>query len=171
MFYENRPKIELEKTPLDYFIEYSTFGLVVFSAVYAVISYGSLPDQIPMHFSASGEVNSYGSKDSIWALNIIAIATVIGMYYINRLPHIFNYPQKITEDNAKRNYTEATKMLRYLNFGISLLFAVIGYEIISIGLDSSKNLSTISSYVIISLVIIMTVFPILYVIKNLAKKK
>ena len=171
MFDNNRPKLKLEKTTLDYIIEYSTFGLLACSLVYTIYYYGSLPEKIPMHFNASGEVNSYGSKNSIWALYGIAITTVIGMYFLNKSPHIFNYPQKITKDNAQKSYTDATKMLRYLNFGIALLFSTIGYEIVSIALNSSNSFTTYSNYIIIVIIATMTLFPIFYVIKNLGKKK
>ena len=105
MFYENRPKIKLEKSALDHAIEYTTFGLIIFSFVYTIIYYGNLPADIPMHFNHKGEVDSYGAKATIWILNFIALATVAGMHYLNRLPHIFNYPQKITEDNAKKHFS------------------------------------------------------------------
>jgi len=171
MFYEDRPKLKLEKSTLDYIIEYSTFGLLACSLFYTIYYYGSLPDKVPMHFNASGEVNRYGSKASIWALYIIGIGTVMGMYYLNKFPHIFNYPKKITEDNAEKYYTDSTKMLRYLNLGVALLFAVIGFEIVNIALSSSKSFTSISGYIMIAIIVAMTLVPIVYLIKNLGKKK
>jgi uncharacterized membrane protein len=170
MFLENRPKPKLEKSNFDYLIEYATFSLIAISFGYAIYFYGSLPEQVPMHFNASGEVDRYGSKASIWALYLIGFGTVIGMFYLNKFPHIFNYPKKITEDNAKKYYSDATRMLRYLNFGIAILFATIGYEIVNIALDSSKGFTAMSHYILITIIVTMIIFPMVYVIKNLDKK-
>jgi len=171
MFYEDRPKLKLEKTTTEYLMEYTTFGLLAFSFVYAFYNYSSLPEEIPMHFNYSGEVTRYGNKDSIWALLIIGAATVALMYYLNKSPHIFNYAKKITLENAKEYYTGATKIMRYLNLGIALLFSLISYEIITVALDGTKRFSVISNYIIIAIVVTMALFPLVYLIKSSGKKK
>lgn len=171
MFFDDRPKLKLEKSQIDLYLEYLTIGLMISSIVYAVIYYGSLPEKIPMHFNLSGKVTRYGGKESIWALNIIGLLTIYGGFYLNRFPHIFNYPQKITPENAKKFYTDATRMIRYLNLCLAILFSVINFEIINIALDSSKKFTTIANYIILFLVIGMTVFPLIYVFKNLGKRK
>ena len=170
MFFQERPKVALEKSALDYAIEYTTIGLVLFSLVYTIIYYGSLPSDIPMHFDHKGEMDSYGSKGSIWILNILSIVTVGGLYYLNRFPHIFNYPQKITEENAKKHYQEVTLMMRLLNLGVALLFSILCFEIINIAIGSSLAFHSASNYNILGIIVAMTVFPLLYVIKNLRSK-
>lgn len=42
--------------------------LWLLSLGYALINYGKLPDQLPVQFSITGEVNRYGSKGSAIAL-------------------------------------------------------------------------------------------------------
>ena len=170
MFDENRPKIDLKKTALDHYIEYTTFGLIIFSIGYAFYHYSNLPESIPMHFSYSGNVNSYGSKDSIWALNIIGAASVFGLYYLNKFPHIFNYPKKITLENAEKYYTDATRMIRYLNLGMAIIFTIICYEVIKIALDPTVRFSKFAHYTVMIIVVSMTLFPFVYIFKNLKKK-
>ena len=170
MFDENRPKINLEKSDLDRYIEYITIGLIAFCIGYTLFHYGKLPERIPMHFSYSGKVNSYGAKDSIWALNFIAAITVFGIFYLNKFPHVFNYPKKITPENARKYYTDATRMMRFINLGIAIIFAVICYQIINIALDASKNLGILANYIVILIVIYITFFPLIYLFKHLKKK-
>ena len=171
MFDDNRPKLKIDKSQTDLYVEYLTWGLIIVSIVYAIIKYTSLPEEIPMHFNFSGKVTRYGAKDSIWALNIIGLLTVYGLFYLNKFPHIFNYPKKITLENAKKFYTDATRMLRYLNLCIAVLFSVISFEIINVAIDSAKKFNPIANYIIIGLVVSMTVFPLVYVFKNVLKKK
>lgn len=171
MFYEDRPRLNLVKSQTDLFLEYLTWGLIFCSLIYTIIYYSRLPENIPMHFNYSGKVTRYGGKDSIWALNIIGYLVVYGGYYLNKFPHIFNYPQKITRENAEKFYSDATKMIRYLNLCIAFLFSIISFEIINIAMDSSKKINPAFNYIIIVIIIGMTVFPIVYIFKNLDTNK
>lgn len=36
-----------------------------------------------------------------------------GMSLVNRAPHIFNYPVRITSENALIQYTNAPRLIRY----------------------------------------------------------
>jgi hypothetical protein len=47
------------------------------------------------------------------------------MTILNRFPHVFNYPKKITNQNAERQYTIATRLIRYLKFIVVLGFSII----------------------------------------------
>ncbi|HNU59741.1 MAG TPA: hypothetical protein PKI08_07305, partial [Aquaticitalea sp.] len=52
----------------------------------------------------------------------------IGMTILNKYPHIFNYPTRINKDNALRQYTIATRMVRYLKFSVVLIFGLLAVE-------------------------------------------
>jgi len=49
---------------------------------------------------------------------------------LNRYPHIFNYPQSITEANAKAMYTSATTLLRIIKLIIVVFTMLIMIEMI-----------------------------------------
>ncbi|WP_338730848.1 DUF1648 domain-containing protein [Mangrovimonas cancribranchiae] len=169
MFFDDRPKIKLTKTKLDIFLEYLAFGLLVVSTIYAIYHYGNLPEKIPMHFNHKGEVNRYDNKDSIWVINLIGFAVVYFMYYLTKFPHTFNYPQKITPENAEKFYSDAVKMMRYTNAAMGLLFALITFEIVQIALNNSLAMLPVVTGVIITIVVAITVVPIIYLIKNFKK--
>lgn len=171
MFYTDRPKIKVEKNSFDYIIEYSSFAIVILSVIYTIFHFKNLPDLIPMHFNFSGEVNRYDNKNSIIALHFFEIITVYGIYYLNRFPQVFNYPQKITEENAAKNYKAATRMMRYMNFFIALLFGTISIEIINISLAKSTLLNPISNYLFILALTGVLVVPVLGLIDMYRKTK
>ncbi|MGB5507291.1 MAG: hypothetical protein WBM95_00145, partial [Robiginitalea sp.] len=81
-------------------------------------------------------------KGIIWTLPIIGFTMFIGLYWLNKYPHIFNYPQKVTKENAKRLYTTGTRMIRTLNALITCLFAYITYSTIQVALGNQSGLGT-----------------------------
>ncbi|TYB79683.1 DUF1648 domain-containing protein [Bizionia myxarmorum] len=171
MFYQDRPKITLDKSTFDNFLDVFAFGLLIVTIIYTVLNYSALPDQIPMHFNYSGDITRFDDKDMIWLFPILGIATVSGIFYLNKFPHVFNYPQKITPENAKEFYSDATRMLRFINVSISLLFSIILFEIVQVSLNNAKIISQAANYIIMSIVILMTIGPLIYAFLNLKKKK
>ena len=171
MFYENRPRITLEKSTLDVFLDVFSFGILLLALLYIILNYSQLPEQVPMHFNHSGKVTRYGDKSSIWFLNLIGFATVYGLFYLNKFPHIFNYAQKITTQNAQKLYVEATRLIRFLNVCIAFLFAIISFEIVQVSLHKTDSISNFSNYLLMGIVILMTIGPIIYVVVSLIKKK
>ena len=55
----------------------------------------------------------------------------IGIYILNKYPHLHNYTVKITEENALKNYRFSTRILRVVNFSNLLLLAYILKTMIS----------------------------------------
>lgn len=71
--------------------------LGLLSLGYALINYGKLPDQLPLQFGITGEVNRYGSKGSAIALlAFMGLAFPIGMQFIRNID-----PKKRITRNSK----------------------------------------------------------------------
>lgn len=87
--------------------------------------YPSLPETIPTHFNAKGDADGFGRKATILMLPAVATVLFAGMTILNRYPHVFNYPVKITEANALQQYSIATGMIRWLKLVIMLVFTLI----------------------------------------------
>lgn len=69
-----------------------------------------------------------------------ANAGVIGMTIVNRFPHLFNYPVKITKENAFRQYANASRMMRYLKFISVVILGVISFKTIPNAAGTSDEL-------------------------------
>lgn len=122
---EKRPVIKLVPSGLDRLMEIS--GMVVFAAMWilTIYVYIKLPAVIPVHFNANGEPDNYGNKLTLLILPVIGSIIYFGIGKLNQYPHIFNYLTPITEENAERQYTLATRMMRYLKLIILLIFFFI----------------------------------------------
>lgn len=140
MLYPERPKIQLEKRPQDWVIEMATFvGLLLLIGL-PILHYSSLPDTIPIHFNAKGVADGYGSKGTLLMLPILGTVMFIGLYALNRVPHIFNYPVEITEENAEKQYRNGTSLMRWLNMVITLSFAFMEWRVIDSSMQGQGDL-------------------------------
>lgn len=67
----------------------------------------------------------------VLGLPFISLIIFIVLYNVNRSPHIFNYPVKITEENALEMNSYATRLIRVINLVIVIFFFYINFQIIS----------------------------------------
>jgi len=79
---------------------------------------------------------------------------------LNKYPHVFNYLKKITPENALEQYTNATRMIRFLNLSTTL---VIGIVVLMIVTDSSKETVEPGGGIMLVILISAIIFlPLLY---------
>jgi uncharacterized membrane protein len=132
-----RPKIRIGFTIFDLVIEIA--GLVVVLAMWIVLAaaYSGLPDLVPIHFNGLGQVDNFGGKSNIFILPAIATVMFAGMTILSRFPRVFNYPVKITENNASFQYRNMARMVRCLNLVIVLFF---GYIVFHTVLNTGENI-------------------------------
>lgn len=130
-----KPTIKIPLTTTDKIVE--VFGLLVWLAFwfFNLFHYHQLPDSIPTHFGGGGIPDAYGPKWSIIMLPLIGSFIYVFLTIVVRFPHKMNYMVTITEDNAEKQYTSMTKMLRMLKVMLLLVFFVIDYKTIQIALD------------------------------------
>jgi uncharacterized membrane protein len=115
---------------MDQVFELLGWGVLLALWVWTGTSYSNLPDTIPTHFNAAGEADGFGRKASIVSLPVVASLLYIGLTLLNRVPHSFNFPTPVTQDNAQPQYTNATRMIRFLKLILVLVFAGISYQTI-----------------------------------------
>ncbi len=126
---EERPKIKIKWDRYDAILEIAVILLLLTSCFLVAYNYKRLPDQIPTHFNFKGEIDSFGSKKSIWGLLLIETILYLVITILNQYPHVFNYPTTITQENAENQYKKATKLLRVLKL---ILVIVFGYLVLKV---------------------------------------
>jgi uncharacterized membrane protein len=112
----DRPKIKLKLTITDIVIEIFGWISVLLIWILTISNYNALPDVIPTHYNLSGNVDRIDEKSNILILPIIATILFAGLSILNKFPHIFNYSIKITSENALKQYSISTRIIRYLKF-------------------------------------------------------
>jgi hypothetical protein len=111
-------------------------------AIYGVIS---LPYVIPTHVGPSGGIDSYGNK---WVLITLLTGFNIALYafitFINRYPHVFNYPIMITAENALGIYRISQRMMLWLKIIFSWqLTVMLGWFVLVLSYHPERSSYTI----------------------------
>ncbi len=161
---QERPKIKLKLTATDKILEILGWSSILTIWVLTITSYPNLPDIIPIHYNGAGQADGFGGKGNILALPIIATILFVGLTFLNRFPHIFNYPTTITAENALNQYKNATRLLRYLKLIISVIFGILVFQTIRNATGESTGLGVWFLPLTLGLIFIPLV---LYVIKSL----
>jgi uncharacterized membrane protein len=157
---EKRPKIKIKRTPADNVFEVAGWLFMVTVWVYTITTYANLPATIPTHYNGAGQADDFGDKITIFILPIITTVIFVGLTMLNKFPYIFNYPTTITPSNALRQYTFATRMIRYLKFIIVLVLGLISFNTIQNANSNTKGLGIWFLPCIMGLIFI----PLLYFI-------
>lgn len=97
--------------------------------------YAQLPDIIPTHFNASGEVDGYGSKWLIITLPAVGTLMYFGLTLAAKYPHKMNYAVTITEANAEKQYSIVTEMFRVMKIALVFVFFILTYQTVQIASD------------------------------------
>lgn len=129
---EQRPKLKQKKQLIDTVIDGIGLITLLFSWGYLLWHFKALPDIIPTHFDHRGSVDGTGSKFTLFLLPVLGTLIFFGLGVLTNVPHVLNYTVKITAENAREQYSRASRMLRYLKTVIQFIFAFIVYRTVTI---------------------------------------
>ncbi len=164
----NRPKkIKIKLTKLDKIVEIAGWAIIIAIWLLLWLHYFDLPEEIPTHYNIHGKADAYGAKYNLFFLPIIATILFVSITILNRYPHIFNYPTPITKENALRQYTLATRLIRGTKLLTSILFLIIMLNTTNISQVSAGRLNL---WMIFAVIFLIFIFLIIYVIKSIQKK-
>lgn len=122
---------------------------------------------MPVHYDLSGEIDRISGKENIFALPIVATILFLGLTILNRFPHHFNYLSKITEENAYRQYSIATKMIRFLKLIVVIVFGLIVWKTIQNVQGTAEGLGMWFLPIIIAPIVIPMIF---FIVKSFKVK-
>ncbi len=163
---EERPVIKLEWTFIDRILEITGWVAMVGIWILTIVNYPGLPDTIPTHFNALGQVDGYGGKGTLLILPLIVTLVVVGLTILNRFPAIFNFPVKITHENAQKQYTNATRFIRYLKLVIALIFGFIAFNAVQNAQGKAEGLGIWVLPLMLGLIFIPLIIYIGWSFKN-----
>lgn len=161
----SRPRLKIEPTSTDKTLETITWVLLVLFWAFTIYTYTAMPDTVPTHFNAAGEVDKTGSKSSVWILPVIATLTVLLLKLLSRYPHYFNYPITITEQNAAFQYTNALRLFRVLNLTIVIAF----FSIAAMTFAVSQGWVNRAGLAFVLLLLLLPLVPVVYFVMRMVK--
>jgi len=161
-----RQKVEIEKNLLDRMVEALVIVAIIFQWIYVSMHFGSLPDVIPVHFDARGDADGFGKKAMIWMLPAISTLLCTGLLALTRIPHLLNYPAKITEENAGKQYKLAGQLLRYMALSLVTVFLLILLTSIQMAEAGTGKEKAWLFPVILAIIFVPTIYFIIQMVKN-----
>ena len=114
--------------------------LVLALVIMTFIYWRKAPDIIPTHYNFKGEIDAYGSKNTVFILLPIVLITYIGIAVLSKFPQVYNYPIEINPRNKEKQYLMASTFIRVLNVETIAIFFYIQMSIVG-AMSNDKGLS------------------------------
>lgn len=156
--YGARPKIKILKTKSELVWDIIGYTIFVGSITLLIFNWNTLPDKVPAHFNAVGEVDRWGSKMELFILPVLGIFFAGLMQLVEKFPETHNYPERFNEENAKEFYLTSRKTMNQLKNMCLIFFALISFESVTI----AQGWETRLGKWIIPIIIVGTAIPIVY---------
>ena len=138
-----------ESTSIQKIMEIMSALLLCLFISYISLSWFYMPDMIPGHYNAFGEIDRWGSKVEILFLPAITLFVYLILTLISHYPSAWNVPRIRNEENAAAVYNCLKTLLVLLKLEIIILFFFFSFFSVS-----GKNLP--ASYLPILLLVIFS---------------
>lgn len=99
--------------------------MLVGTIICLIIAWDDIPDEIPIHFNASGEIDRMGDKVEIIMMPIFSWILFGTLFFVEMIPGAWNTGVKVTPENSERVYNIIKRMLVTIKFVLVLSFTVI----------------------------------------------
>jgi len=130
-----RPKIKIPKTKGEWIWDLIGYSFYIGSIMLLVIVWSKMPQEVPAHYNALGEVDRWGSKWELIILPMIGAFIAMMMQVFEKYPEWHNYPKRFNESNAAQFYLHSRKLINQLKNICLMTFALILFESVSIALE------------------------------------
>ena len=126
-----------------------TFGLASYSFFLIKTNISRLPARIPTHFNAAGEVEGWGSPESLWVLLVVQVLTcglLLAVPFLARhfpgTVHVgFRSLSDFTPAQRERMLPILTDMMMYMSVLVGFLFSILLREMIRASSSPHPRLS------------------------------
>jgi Protein of unknown function (DUF1648) len=112
---------------------------VVISAVHLSQVWERLPARIPRHFGWDGTVDGWGDRGALWVLPALGLALVIGLSLLERVPHLYNYPVKLTESTRGAAYVLGRQFVCGVKAIMAVTFSYLTFAVTEVALGASSG--------------------------------
>ncbi len=117
--------IKIERNALDILETIISLLCLVGVVVYLILSWNTIPDKIPAHYNAAGEIDRWGSKSELIVLPIISWLIFGLITLVERYPGIWNTGVRITPENRDAVYRLLKNLIAVIKIFVLLMFGSI----------------------------------------------
>lgn len=113
--------MKIERTPYDLWANILCIAMLAVLFLGLALAWENIPDRIPLHYNAAGEIDRLGNKDRIWTLPVVAGFLYLIITLVERFPAVWNTGVRVTEENKARVY----RILKDLLNTVKLVLVVV----------------------------------------------
>ncbi|WP_196297026.1 DUF1648 domain-containing protein [Methanosarcina barkeri] len=128
---EENLTMKLKYTKLQLALEIIGLLLLVGMVTFIYIQWDQIPQQVPMHYNALGEIDSWGSKYQTLILPAISILLYSFMTVVSFFPQIWNVPVQITDKNKEAVYLSTKNLIIFLKVEMLTIFFYLNYHTVT----------------------------------------
>ncbi|BDH62022.1 hypothetical protein MTP04_21520 [Lysinibacillus sp. PLM2] len=140
MKFPYRPVIKIPKTRMEKILDLIGGTFFLLSLVFILYSWVDIPDRIPGHFNALGEVDRWGSKYEIIILPIMGMFLFFLLSLFEKAPHMHNYPKRLNENNVEQFYINSRQTLNIVKNICLIIFATLIVQIVRVSKGDIQSL-------------------------------
>lgn len=118
-------KIRMSK--LQFGLEACSLAVLFGMAALLLSCWPNLPEQVPAHFNAAGEIDRWGGKQELLLLPAAGVMLWLLLTAVGLFPKAWNLPVEVTEQNRKKAYRRIRTLLTTLKLEVMVLFFAIEY--------------------------------------------
>lgn len=104
--------------------------LIASNIAFVLYHLPQLPETIPTHFGANGQIDGWGSKYTILIPAGIQLLVNLLLEFLSRHPEMHNYMTKVTDGNREKLYAASSGLLVKMNVSVGIIFMTISYSIV-----------------------------------------
>lgn len=94
-------------------------------AIFLGLTWQDIPDQVPGHYNAQGEIDRWTGKGELLITPIVGWLLFIGVTVIELFPKLWNTGVTVTEENWPRVYRVIKNMMGTMKLQLSAIFVYI----------------------------------------------
>jgi uncharacterized membrane protein len=142
-------------------------GLVGLGALVAITYQGavSLPARIPTHFGLGGAPDGWGPRYMLYVLLGIAVVLYVGLTLVQRVPRLYNYPVKVTDENRARLQMIAVGMMRWIKVEMVAVFTFTQWTVVQVGTHQAAGMPLAGMLALLGLLIGTVAFLTVWMVR------
>jgi len=158
----------LKKTTYDKILEVVAIAALLVG-FYPLLYYSSIDSNavLPTHYNIIGEIDGWGNRSALWTMALIGLTFYIGLSVLQKYPQIYNYPCKVTEQNAHYLYRLGVQLIRQMKVLLVLIFSYANNSIYRVAIG--KTIGPDGFVVSVFLLLMLSLLTI-YIVKMMQYK-
>ncbi|WP_395016205.1 DUF1648 domain-containing protein [Robinsoniella peoriensis] len=117
--------MKIKNSKFDIAINMLCLIMIIGTAIYLIVNWTNIPENVPMHHNFSGEVDRFGNKSEMIILPILTVIMFSFMSVVEHFPQLWNTGSKVTDKNKEYVYRILKNMITTLKLIVVCVFTYL----------------------------------------------